>query len=519
MRQRRRLWRRLGLAALPCLAAVLLATPGGAAPADAAPSAPVLQWHTCHDLEQAGFQCATADVPLDYRRPNGARINLSVIRHPAGSPSQRVGTLFFHPGGPGRSGVRALVDWFERFPPTVRQRFDIIGWDPRGVGASTPVNCFATAGEALTFFANSPAGFPVGPTQARIWTDTYARFGGLCRERNGELLDHLSAADTARDLEVLRRRVGDPWMNYYGTSYGTVVGATYANLFPGRVRAMVLDGNVDPVAWMSGSIAPPYLSTSQRLNTDLASNKVLTAFLDHCGRAGPVHCPFAGVDAAATREKFAALLDRIRRQSIPFNGAPVTYAVLVNALVSRIIVGPAGYGFAGWAAAADLLQTLWVGGSDGVPTPEPYDHREQQFAVRCGESPNPRYPGYYRALTALAFERAGDVGPNWAWSDEPCASWPATAANPYLGPWDHRTANPLLVIGTTFDPSTAYEGSLAMARRLARARLLTVDGYGHTALLNPSNCASGYVSRYLLSGVLPPPGSVCRQDAAPFEAD
>jgi pimeloyl-ACP methyl ester carboxylesterase len=439
-----------------------LATNGG-------PVVPVLSWSACSDPSQAGFECAAAEVPLDYRQPKDARITLVLIRHRASQPARRVGSLFFNPGGPGGSGVQSLSGWYPRFPPTLRQRFDLISWDPRGIGASTAVSCFASHEQGLDFFADAPAGFPVGPPQVRAWIDIYTRFGRMCGERNGDLLAHVSTADTARDLELLRRAVGEPWMNYYGTSYGTFLGATYANLYPGRVRAMVLDGNVDPVAWTQPGERPPFLSTSLRLLTDLASNRGLTAFLDQCGEAGVEHCAFAAGDAAATRAKFATLLERIRKQPILYKSEPITYAALLSGMADLIFVVPAFAEFPGWTATADLLQTLWTGGSGGTPPARPYQYPEQGLAVQCGESPNPRHPGYYRALAVFAFARAGDVGPNWSWNDEPCASWPAVAADACRGPWDRHTANPLLVIGNTFDPSTPYEGSVAMVRELAPA--------------------------------------------------
>jgi pimeloyl-ACP methyl ester carboxylesterase len=145
-----------------------------------------------------------------------------------------------------------------------------------------------------------------------------------------------------------------------------------------------------------------------------------------------------------------------------------------------------------------------------------YPGPEQALAVQCGESPNPRDPRVFLRLDALTYRRAGDIGRWWVWNDEPCASWPARAADRYAGPWDRRTAKPILVIGNTFDPDTPYEGADAMADELARARLLTVDGYGHTALLNPSACAIAYESSYFVDGTLPPPGIVCQQDQQPF---
>ncbi len=508
--------RRLSIAAATGIALLCWAAQAGATAAPVeAPEVPVLAWHSCTEPDQAGFDCASANVPLDYQQPAGPTISLALIRHRATQPGRRIGSLFFNPGGPGGSGVQALAKWSERFPLAVRQRFDLISWDSRGIGASTAVSCFATKQEALDFFASTPVGFPVGPTQVSNWINSYSTFGHLCDARIGDLLAHLSTADSARDLELLRRAVGEPRLTYVGITHGTLLGATYANLFPGRIRAMVLDGNIDPRAW-TASDRERFLTTSLRLGTDLASNDVLNAFLDRCTEAGTDLCAFAAADAATTRAKFASLLVRIRQQPIPLHGEPVTYAALVNDMAHRLSVVPAGLGFPGWSATAELLQTLWNGGNGGAPSPKDYDEREQRLAVQCAESPNPRYPAFYRALAVFAFQRADDVGSNWAWNDEPCASWPAVAADVYDGPWNRRTAKPILVIGNSFDPYTPYEGSLAMASLLARARLLTVDGYGHTALLNPSSCADALVGRYLVSGTLPPEGTVCRQDAVPF---
>ncbi|HYY23024.1 MAG TPA: alpha/beta hydrolase, partial [Thermoleophilaceae bacterium] len=186
----------------------------------------------------------------------------------------------------------------------------------------------------------------------------------------------------------------------------------------------------------------------------------------------------------------------------------------------------------GWTGLASTLQQVWTTGTMNQPAAvrtddfsaissgkivgqDPtYAGPEQQFAIFCSESPNPP-PGAFRSLGRFAFRRSGSVGPWWSWSSEPCASWPATAAERYVGPWD-RTHNPVLVIGNTYDPNTPYRGARAMTRQLSRARLLTVDGYGHTELLNPSTCANRYASRYLIDRVLPPKGTRCKQDQAPF---
>jgi pimeloyl-ACP methyl ester carboxylesterase len=497
------------------LAFALPATAVGPAPTSAAAAVPVLAWQPCADPSQNGFDCATAEVPLNYQDPEGSTIELALVRHSATDPARRIGSLFFNPGGPGGSGTESLPAWLELFPATLRARFDLISWDPRGIGESTSVQCFATPDDGLNFSTDLPQGFPVGEAETSAWIRRYARFGQLCAQRNGDLLEHVSTADTARDLDLLRRAVGDPQLNYLGTSYGTFLGATYANLFPDRIRAMVLDGNVDPVAWTNGG-NDDFLSTSLRLQSDLATAKTLKAFLSLCGEARTDQCAFSAGSAASTQTKFATLLRRLREHPVPFEGEPITYAALVSAMADLIVVVQPGFGFPGWAFAAELLQTLWTGGSGGSPPPQTYEFPEQQYAVQCAESPNPRRPTVFRALAAFSFGRAGDVGPNWSWGDEPCASWSAAAAVRYTGPWNRRTVKPLLVIGNTFDPQTPYEGSVAMSNELADARLLTVDGYGHTVLLNPSTCANQHVSNYFVDGTLPPEGTVCQQDREPF---
>jgi pimeloyl-ACP methyl ester carboxylesterase len=146
----------------------------------------------------------------------------------------------------------------------------------------------------------------------------------------------------------------------------------------------------------------------------------------------------------------------------------------------------------------------------------PYAGVEQTYAILCADSPNPRDPASYPAQAAFGYARSGGFGPDTAWLSEPCATWPATDAAGYYGPWDRRTANPVLVVGNTYDPATPYQDSLIMAAELARARLLTVAGYGHTALVNPSTCANDYEAGYFLTGALPPAGTVCQQDQRPF---
>jgi pimeloyl-ACP methyl ester carboxylesterase len=199
-----------------------------------------VHWQPCASPTPVGFECASVPVPLDHAHPDGAGITLAVIRQPAAGPGDRIGTLFFNPGGPGGQGTIDLPTWIGLFPAAVRARFDIVSWDPRGIGASTAVQCFDNADDEATFFAGIPIdSFPVGHAGQTAWFERFDRFAAICSHRNGDLLSHVSTTDTARDMDLLRRTVGEPTLNYLGVSYGTWLGTVYANLFPDRIRAIL----------------------------------------------------------------------------------------------------------------------------------------------------------------------------------------------------------------------------------------------------------------------------------------
>jgi pimeloyl-ACP methyl ester carboxylesterase len=514
--------------AVACAVAASGAAPALAAAAALAPSIapaavkpPKLDWQSCTDPAQQGFQCASARVPLNYRHPHRRKIHLALIRHPATDPAHRIGTLFFNPGGPGAPGTGVLPLGLDRlFPAALRERFDIVSWDPRGVGDSTAVHCFGSQQAENHFLGSMVAGasFPVGAAQERRWIRRYRRFARRCEREDGRLLRHVSTADTARDLDLLRRAVGDRRLTYYAVSYGTFLGATYANLFPRRVRALALDGNMDPKAYVHRRLkanGDRFLSTDLRQRTDRGASRTLAAFAELCARAGTARCAFAAQSAAATKAKFAALMRRMQNHPERFD---VSSAELVSQTANAL------YGPAGWPALAQALQELWASGATGRPLAPAGSSSaasitqvlEQVYAIRCSESPNPG-PAAFRALDSLAYARSGDLGRYWSWLSEPCSSWRATAADRYAGPWDRRTHNPILVIGNTHDPSTPYRGAKAMARQLARARLLTLDGYGHTSRVDPSACANQALTDYLVHLELPSPGTICQPDRAPFD--
>ncbi|WP_326783097.1 alpha/beta hydrolase [Streptomyces sp. NBC_00151] len=490
--------------------------PAGGAPSPSVP-APQLDWKPC--VQGSPFDCATAKVPLDYDAPGGRTIELAVVKRKATGPGQRIGTLFFNPGGPGGPGTVQMPQNYESFPRELRERFDIVSWDPRGIGNSTAVNCFASPEEAADWHASKAAGFPVGEKERAAFTAAYEELGRRCEQRAPELLRHVSTAENARDLDQLRKAVGDQQLTYYGISYGTYLGATYANLFPGRVRAMIFDANWDPQAWTNNaSDEAPRTTSFQRLGSGRSAAETVNRFLALCGSTTTARCAFSAGSPKATQDKYDQLLQRLRKEPV----GPWTYAGTVAGVVNSLYDIQLG-----GTELAGRLQDLWQGRvpepsplppPPPVPNPNPYLGEEQSTAVFCGDSPNPRDPGVYHTLAEAAAVRAGDTGRYWIWASAGCASWPAVAEDRYRGPWNKPTANPILVVGNTYDPSTPLSAAQAMAKELANARLLTHDAVGHTALLNPSSCVNAYTSRYLIDSALPPTGTMCRQDAPPFAA-
>jgi pimeloyl-ACP methyl ester carboxylesterase len=468
-------------------------------------------------------------VPLDYRHPRGATIRIAVIRHLAARRAHPGRTLFVNAGGPSEQ-IEPLVGEFSAIPAVLRARFDIVTFDMRGFGLSSAVRCFPNAAAENKFLAGLPP-FPVGTRQVAVWERTWARFDALCARKNDSLLRHDTSTDVARDMDLLRRAMGIRKLNYLGLSYGTGLGAVYANLFPATVGHMVLDGNVNPVAWSKGGSLPDSL----REGEDAATASVMRSFLNLCGNAGTSACAFSAWTPAATRTKFAALLHRLQRHPVTIGNPPhaFTYADTVSDVPPRDV--------SDWQSAAVLLQQLWAASTGNhapaasgtaeqstaehsiaehaAAPPAVYTGLEQTYAEFCADTADPRGTRAYEAAARLAAAQAGGFGLGLTWTEEPCAAWPAAASHDrYTGAWNHRTTSPILVIGNTGDPVTPYRSAVAMSRDLARARLLTVQEFGHTEFFNPSTCAMNYEVSYLEVGALPPAGTVCQQDAQPFPA-
>jgi pimeloyl-ACP methyl ester carboxylesterase len=535
-------WVRLSAATVAGVLAVAVVPAVQAGPASAAAKAafpiPSITWQECPPgtgaAQVAGFTCATVHVPLDYRLPAGPTINLVVVRHAAAVPARR-GMIFLNPGGPGDSGTLQFAGWIGRVPETLLRDYDIISWDPRGVGQSTAVQCFPNFGAELRFLGEFFY-FPASPRQQADYIRRLAGYGGACYPRNGDLLRHLSTADTARDLDLLRGALGQPKLNFLGLSYGTYLGATYANMFPNRVGKMVLDGNIAPSAWTNGGRPDASESFSMREGSTTEVIKTLAAFLRICGQRSTQDCAFSAGSPARTTAKWTALLARLRRGPITVDATTYTYTQLVTLVRNLLffvqpLASPViGAGSPGWPGAAALLQDLWTArktkpGTTPAPPPsvggptERYAGFEQFYSVICGDAPSPPangYPSLQRRLLSRGPRPLRVISLVGLWTDdEPCATWPVQQQNTYRGPWNAPTP-PILLVNLTTDPATPLQNAIKMTHELANTRLLIVNGYGHTAFLNPSSCANNYETAYFSTGALPAQGTICQKDLPPF---
>jgi pimeloyl-ACP methyl ester carboxylesterase len=453
-------------------------------------------WKDC----KSGFQCATISVPLDYAAPAGPTISLALIRLPAADPKTRIGALLVNPGGPGVSGVDFARDAATTFSKSIRSHYDIVGFDPRGVGASTPVECISDKQQdALTAYDGSP------DTPAEI-TGLYAiskQFADGCEAHSAALLPHIGTADAARDMDVIRAVMGDAKLHYYGASYGTLLGATYANEFPSKVGRMVLDGALDPTL------------TSQDLARGQLGGFVgaLNSFLADCVRLSS--CP-VGHTVAEGRARIAALIAGADAHPLPSSsGRPVTQSLVVLGVLYPLYDRQNG-----WPILRQALTQANQGNGDTLlAVADEYADRganghygsnvnEANYAVNCLDRPDHSTVADIQALSAEFSVTSPILGPYFAWGDVPCTVWPVKSGV-VPGPLHAVGAAPILVLGTTRDPATPYQWAVNLANELSSGRLLSRVGDGHTAYGRGSPCIDTAVQTYLVSGVLPPKGTVC----------
>jgi pimeloyl-ACP methyl ester carboxylesterase len=509
------------LAAGACGCAFLAALPAGHA-GDPRPGSPALTrgvgapiaWGPC---EPAGprLQCARIRVPLDWDRPRGRTIQLAVIRHLASKPGKRIGSMLINPGGPGDTGVGLVRGGGADLDTWGGGRFNVVSWDPRGTNASTHVRCFRGKRAERTFWEGTS--LPIGKGASERYRRKTVALARRCGEVSGRLLPHISTADTARDLDHLRRLVGDRKLTYVGLSYGTYLGQTYANLFPGRVRAMLLDAVVDAVTYSRGFES--YLA-----NGVSAADPVFARLLSLCEQAGPQDCALAG-HPRSPAERVDRLFARLRRAPIPAPTASppgkLKYSELLVSQFNPLRLPET------WPQVAKNLDAAVSGDGSALATeartlltPAAFGGATTSAAISCADTParqgSRSWPRVIGRLTRID-RLYGPVLGWWLWA--PCASWPVRGQDNYRGPWNATTKNRILVIGTRNDPATAYTNAVRVARRLGNAVLLTHDGYGHVSFQDPSQCIDRARIAYLVRLNTPPKGTVCRSAKEPFDPD
>lgn len=452
-------------------------------------------WRDCGD----GFQCARIAVPLDYAKPSGERISVSVIRLPASG--SRKGSILLNPGGPGGSGIQYTRAARSVLSARVREQFDVVGFDPRGVGESTPVTCM-TATQLDTFVGADAS--PDTEQEVSALDRLSRQFAQSCGAKSARLLPHVGTADAARDMDVLRGVLGDRGLTYLGKSYGTFLGAMYADLFPKQVRALVLDGAVDP--------ALPSLETNvtQAKGFEVA----LKAFIEDCFRDGS--CPFKSRTVDGAMKEVSDLLARADRQPLKndLDRRTINEAWTVLGIVTPL------YERAAWPRLREALGQAMNQG-DGTELLRMADllvdrrsdgsysnQTEANMAVNCVDHPYPTSLKEFRKAAGEAEKVAPHFGDFVMWGSLPCAYWPVKPVGTDK-PLKAAGAPPILVVGTLRDPATPYEWAKGLASELTSGVLLGYDGDGHTAYGSGSLCVDNAVDDYLLNLRTPKSGTVC----------
>ncbi|MGW3391440.1 alpha/beta hydrolase [Streptomyces cinereoruber] len=484
------------------------AAPRGTAQGRSAPSAAPealkefyaqrLKWRDC-GVE--GFQCATLRAPLDYAKPDGEEIELAVSRVRATGPGKRIGSLLVNPGGPGGSAVGYLQAYAGiGYPAPVRARYDMVAVDPRGVARSEPVECLT--GPQMDAYTQVDQ-TPDDAAETDALSAAFKDFAAGCAKRSGKVLPHVSTVETARDMDVLRAVLGDERLSYVGASYGTFLGATYAELFPDRVGRLVLDGAMDP------SLPALDLNRDQTAGFETA----FRAFAADC--VGRPDCPLGTGSVPEAGEALKKFFREVDAEPLPTGES----RKLGESLATTGVIA-AMYDEGAWPQLREALAQAKGGQGAGLlALADSYYEREPDgeyanlmaanAAVNCLDLPA-AYRGPADAAKAVpSFEKASPVfGRGLAWAALNCTYWPSPATGR-----PHRItaegAAPILVVGTTRDPATPYKWAESLAAQLSSGTLLTYEGDGHTAYGRGSDCVDTAINTYLLEGTPPQNGKRC----------
>ena len=457
----------------------------------------VLRWQACGN----GMQCTVARAPMDWSNPADAEIELALVRHPASGT--KIGSLLVNPGGPGGSGYDFVLDSVDYATSDRLQRsYDIVGFDPRGVGRSSAVSCY----DDPAFLDEFNYGIIPGTVGSDQWiadvAAANAEFAQACLTHTGPLLEFVDTESAARDMDLLRAVLGDEKLNFLGYSYGTFLGATYADLYPENTGRLVLDGAVDP------STTDFDVTKTQAVGFENA----FKAYLADCvTRDG---CPFTGtVDAAMART--GDLLSDLAVTPIP---APDGRMLGSSAMFIAIILPL--YNQDNWPYLDDLFTEVFAGETataffladnyNGRDTDGTYrDNSTESFiSINCLDYVSDVTPESMRAEAALLAEAAPVFGPVMSYGGTLCEAWPFPPTRDRVAIAAEGSAD-ILVIGTTNDPATPYVWAVALADQLQNGHLVTYEGEGHTAYTTGDSCVLGVVDAFFIDGTVPASDPSC----------
>ncbi len=473
-----------------------------------------VDWQECG----TNLDCATYDVPVDHADPGGPTVELGLVRHRATEPAQRIGSLLVNPGGPGGSateGVRMIGTPTDpgSWSPELLARYDIVGMDPRGVGESDGIRCLSDAQREEDLAADLDPTLTGGLPREVLDAEARELAEGCAEGVDPALLANMATDDVARDMDLVRTGLGEEQISYLGTSYGTLLGATYATLFPDRVRHMVLDAPVHPVRWQQDPLA----ATAEQA---AGGERMLDLWFATCRDEGAA-CPFGDGDPQAA---FDALVAQLEAAPLDVPSAPGVAGGRVDGATALLAARTAMFARTLWPAlTAGLLSAQNGDGSvllalsqllSREPDGTPAGFLEANMAVNCLDRAVPADVDEHErnaAEIAAANPRFGDLSGMILLS---CTEWPASNPDRFTGPLTAAGAPPILVVGGREDSQTPYPWAQAMAESLEGGVLLTREGVGHGSYRTSGPCVDGAVDRYLIDGEVPSPGTVCAQEPA-----
>ena len=487
-----------------------------------------IDWKDCSD-GTASFQCGMVTVPLDYEHPDGQTITIAVRKLAASDGNAEHGSLFLNPGGPGGSGVAMMQVMAPMLTEETRGAYDIIGFDPRGVGQSTPITCW-TNDEIKQHLANpSDDAGPTDPLKGITSTNTPAQNkidrgtanAARCAQHSQvpELLDHVGTRDVARDLDILRATNSNTKLNYLGVSYGTRIGAIYADLFPGHVGRVVLDSAMDPSKRSGGEIRAEQITFLEG---------ALRQYVEHCQAQDG--CPLTGSTDEAVAQ-LAAFVDGLDKNPLTAPDSDAT----VNTQDATVIIQRLAVAQPDWEALTAMLTpamtnrdgTLMVKAKQGsnksstmpVEAAAYIANSEIMFAaVICNDDPDTGGTASdWDAQAAAEKKTYPFFGGTSSAMDAYCQGWGHRGKTP---PQETRAkgSDPILVVGIKGDIQTLYSWAQSLAGQLDNGHLLTVEGYGHGAF-GTNSCASTAITGFLVNGTMPAEGTTCAAESPPAAAD